>query len=367
MQKGLILKILTIIGARPQFIKAATVSRILCSHKYDEIDEVIVHTGQHYDHNMSQSFFDELDMPAPKYNLEVGSTTHGQQTGAIMSSLENIVDKEDPDWMLVYGDTNSTLSAALVAAKKPCRLAHVESGLRSYRWGMPEEVNRIVTDRLSDLLFCPTILAKNNLAAEGCNRNTIVAGDVMYDSFLYYNKSINHAVAMRKYNLLPDRYLLVTIHRAENTDNKERLSNALSVLRDISKEIEVVLPLHPRTKKMIDYFSLSFDGIKVIDPVPYLTMISLLSCAKLVATDSGGLQKEAYFAKTPCLTIRDETEWMETLEDGWNQLVSLHNTEDFMGKLRAVLGSTHSNLPYHHFYGQGNTAKIIVDSIIDFE
>jgi len=358
------LKILTIIGARPQFIKAATVSRLLHGNKYSEIDEIIVHTGQHYDHNMSQSFFNELNMPAPDYNLEVGSGTHGQQTGAIMSSLEKVVELENPDWMLVYGDTNSTLAAALVAAKKPCQLAHVEAGLRSYRRGMPEEVNRIVTDRLSDLLFCPTILAKKNLITEGRNNNVFVTGDVMYDSFLYYNKEINHASVMHKYNLLSSKYLLVTIHRAENTDDKKSLSNIISALRYIARKVEVVFPMHPRTKKMVNEFSLSLEGIKVIDPVPYLTMISLLSNAKAVVTDSGGLQKEAYFAKKICLTIRDETEWIETLENGWNHLVSTCDEFDIVDNLNKALEIDNSNFKYKHYYGSGNAASIIIDALI---
>jgi UDP-GlcNAc3NAcA epimerase len=361
------LKILTVIGARPQFIKAATISRLLCDIKYSEIDEVVVHTGQHYDHNMSQSFFNELDMPAPKYNLEVGSGTHGQQIGLIMSSLEKVVQLENPDWILVYGDTNSTLAAALVAAKKPCRLAHVESGLRSYRWGMPEEVNRVVTDRLSDLLFCPTTLAKKNLAVEGRNQNVIIAGDVMYDSFLYYNKIVDHDAVMRKYNLLAGRYILITIHRAENTDNKKKLKNILSALRFIAREVQIILPLHPRTRKMVDQFSISLEGITVVDPVPYLTMIGLLVNAKAVVTDSGGLQKEAYFAKTPCLTIRDETEWIETLKDGWNQTTPLDDRNDLIDNLNRVLNLDRSNLPYCHYYGSGDAAQIIIDSITHFK
>jgi UDP-GlcNAc3NAcA epimerase len=360
------LKILTIIGARPQFIKAATVSRLIRSDEYVEIDEVMVHTGQHYDHNMSQSFFNELDMPAPKYNLEVGGGTHGYQTGAIMSGLEKVIELENPDWILVYGDTNSTLAAALVAAKKPCRLAHVESGLRSYRWGMPEEVNRIVTDRLSDLLFCPTTLSQKNLMAEGHRQNVIVTGDVMYDSFLYYNKVVDNYSIIREYNLLTDQYILVTIHRAENTDDRERLSGILSMLRYIARETKVILPLHPRTKKMVNQFSLSLDGITIIDPVSYLTMIALLSHAKTVITDSGGLQKEAYFARTPCLTVRDETEWTETLEDEWNHLVSPYDTGDFIDKLDMILNLDRSNLLYHYHYGSGNAAKIIVKAMIEF-
>ena len=357
------MKILTVIGARPQFVKAATVSRLLCDNKYSEIDEVMVHTGQHYDHNMSKIFFNELNIPAPKYNLGVGSGNHGQQTGEIMSSLEKIVDTENPDWILVYGDTNSTLAATLVAAKKPCRLAHVESGLRSYRWGMPEEVNRIVTDRLSDLLFCPTTAAQKNLVSEGCNKSVIIAGDVMYDSFLYYNNITDHDAILQKYDLSERNYLIVTIHRAENTDDKKSLSNIISALRYIARQVEVVFPMHPRTKKMVNEFSLSLEGIKVIDPVPYLTMITLLSNAKVVVTDSGGLQKEAYFAKKICLTIRDETEWIETLENGWNHLVSTCDEFDIVDNLNKALEIDNSNFKYKHYYGSGNAASIIIDAL----
>jgi UDP-GlcNAc3NAcA epimerase len=357
---------MTVIGARPQFIKAATVSRLLSSDDLDEIDEVIVHTGQHYDHNMSQSFFQELNIPAPEYNLEVGSGTHGQQTGAIMTGLEGVVEIERPDWVLVYGDTNSTLAGALVAAKLPCRLAHVEAGLRSCRWGMPEEVNRVVTDRLSDLLFCPTTTAKKNLALEGREQHVIMTGDIMYDSFLYYKEAADHEAVMRDLLLSAGQYLLVTVHRAENTDDSENLEMIISALRLISREIEVVLPLHPRTKKRIAELSLSLDGIRVIDPVPYLTMIVLIVHAKAVVTDSGGLQKEAYFAKVPCLTIRDETEWVETLEYGWNQLIPLNAEAEVLLAIRRVLSLDRSALPYHHYYGLGDAAKRVVDSILAF-
>ena len=359
------MKILTVIGARPQFIKAATVSRILCHDKYSQIDEIMVHTGQHYDHNMSKSFFNELNIPIPKYNFGVGSGTHGQQTGLIMSSLEEVIDVENPDCVLVYGDTNSTLAASLVAAKKPCKLSHVESGLRSYRWGMPEEVNRVVTDRLSDLLFCPTALAQKNLLAEGCDKNPIITGDVMYDSFLYYNNIADHDAVLKKYDLLKNNYLIVTIHRAENVDDKKILSNIISALQYIASKIEVVFPMHPRTKKMVNEFSISLEGIKVINPVPYLTMISLLSNAKVVVTDSGGLQKEAYFSKKICLTIRDETEWIETLENGWNHLVSTHDEFDIVNNLNKALDVDSSNFEYKHCYGSGNAANIIVDALIE--
>ena len=360
------MKILTVIGARPQFIKAASVSRFMTNNKCHKIEEVIVHTGQHYDHNMSQRFFDELGIPAPKYNLKVGSNSHGNQTGMIMSGLENIVELETPDWILVYGDTNSTLAAALVAAKTPCRLAHVESGLRSYRWGMPEEVNRIVTDRLSDLLFCPTTLAKKNLEIEGRTKGIFITGDIMYDSFLHYRNVVNYNEVMSEYSLSSGQYLLATIHRAENTDNKKNLSNILHALRSTSKNIKVILPIHPRTKKMTKVFSLSLDGITTIEPVSYLTMVALLVNSKAVITDSGGLQKEAYFSKTPCLTIRDETEWVETLNEGWNQLVSPCDESNVTNNINNILKLDCLNLPYKQYYGSGNSAKIIIDSITKF-
>ena len=360
------LKILTVVGARPQFIKSATISRLIYS-EYNEIDEVMVHTGQHYDYNMSQSFFDELNVYPPKYNLEVGSGTHGQQTGVIMSRLEKVIDVENPDWILVYGDTNSTLAASLVAAKKPCRLVHVEAGLRSHRWGMPEEVNRVVTDRLSDLLCCPTVLSKENLMAEKeLNKKIVFSGDVMYDSFLHYNNILDHDEVLCKYGLSKKQYVLVTIHRAENTDNKDQLSKILSSLRFISQNMEVILPLHPRTKKMIKEFSISTKGITIVNPISYFSIIALLAYAKVVITDSGGLQKEAYYSKTPCLTIRDETEWVETLENKWNQLVSLRNETDLIDKLEIALKTDYENTPYEYFYGSGNAANIVISSILDY-
>jgi UDP-GlcNAc3NAcA epimerase len=315
---------------------------------------------------MSQSFFTELNMTVPKYNLKVGSGTHGQQTGAIMCGLEGVIESECPDWILVYGDTNSTVAAALVAAKKPCRLAHVEAGMRSYLRAHAEEVNRIVTDRLSDLLFCPTVSSKNNLIAEGLDNNAIITGDVMYDSFLYYGNAENYNSIIQSYGLSTGNYLLVTIHRAENVDDKERLNIILSALRSISREIEIILPLHPRTRKMIEKFQFSLEGIRVVEPFSYLALLAILTHAKAVVTDSGGLQKEAYFAKTPCLTIRNETEWTETLEDGWNQLVLVHDARDIEKILNNVLSIDYSKLQYPSHYGSGNAAKTIIDSIMNF-
>jgi len=356
---------MTVIGARPQFIKAATVSRVIREYYSNDIEEIVVHTGQHYDSNMSQIFFNELNIPLPICNLNIGSGSHSEQSGAIMVGLESLIKDHNPDWVLVYGDTNSTLAGALVAAKVPCKLAHVEAGLRSYRWGMPEEVNRIVTDRLSDVLFCPTINAKNNLISEGRSQYVVVVGDVMYDSFLYYKKSADQFVVLNNVGLLSGKYLLATIHRAENTDIPEKLIAIFSILRSISKNIEVVLPLHPRTKKAINQLSISLEGIRVIDPVSYLTMIVLVCNSKLIITDSGGLQKEAYFARRPCITFRDETEWSETLDSGWNQLVSLDNESDILEKIKKILDINTADLEYSYCYGSGDSAKKIVDYLIE--
>ena len=322
MSKSNNLKILTIIGTRPQFIKSSVVSRVLNSKKYKDINEVVVHTGQHYDDRMSGLFFRELGISLPSYNLNVGSGSHAQQTSLMMTKLESVVEDEDPDLILVYGDTNSTLAGALVAAKKPCKLAHVEAGLRSFRKDMPEEVNRVVTDSLSDLLFCPTTTAINNLVKEGRGEKAILVGDVMYDSYLYFTNKVNSYETSNDFELPHGKYILATIHRAENTDNPTYLNNIFSSLKNISTDTHIILPLHPRTKKMVEKFNISLEGIDIIEPVSYKTMSFLLSNASLVITDSGGLQKESYFAKVPCITIRDETEWIETLENGWNRLVS---------------------------------------------
>ena len=360
MQKGLILKILTIIGARPQFIKAATVSRILCSHKYDEIDEVIVHTGQHYDYNMSQSFFDELEMPVPKYNLEVGSTTHGQQTGAIMSSLENIVDKEDPDWMLVYGDTNSTLAGALAATKLNIPVAHVESGLRSFNRNMPEETNRILTDHIAELLFTPTEIAVRNLKNEGINERKINrVGDVMYDAALYFGKiAENKSKILEKLNLESKQYILTTVHRQENTDDPIRLKNIFSAFSEAP--MPVVIPLHPRTKKKLAENNISLNGqIKTIDPLGYLDMVELEKNAHIIATDSGGVQKEAFFYGVPCITLREETEWIELVKSGANILVGSDKE-----KIMNSMVKNFNKFSTKKLYGEGTSANLIIKKII---
>ena len=331
-------KVLTVVGARPQFIKAAPVSKAL--REWPGFHEIMVHTGQHYDPNMSQTFFDELDIGLPNHNLEVASGSHGYQTGEMLKRLEPIVNDEKPDLVLVYGDTNSTLAAALTASKLCVPIAHIEAGLRSFNRGMPEEVNRVLTDHVATLLFCPTITAIKNLEQEGITSNVWNTGDVMYDVALQFaEKSKSKSTVLRDLGIRHKAYILATVHRAENTDRKDYLANILGGLGKISADVPVVLPLHPRTRKMIRSFGL--DGllapIKVIEPVGFLDMIALESNARLIATDSGGVQKEAYFHKTPCVTLRGETEWIETVEAKWNHLAEVSTMEGITAALRTSL------------------------------
>jgi len=311
------MKIATVIGARPQFIKAAAVSRVLRTQH----QEILIHTGQHYDANMSDVFFDELHIPRPDYNLGIGSGRHGAQTGAILEQVEDVLITETPDALLVYGDTNSTLAGALAASKLHIPVIHIEAGLRSFNRRMPEEINRVLTDHLSSWLFCPTETAVKNLSAEGITAGVYKNGDVMLDAFLY-----NLELAKEKSNILQTlglsskSFILCTIHRAENTDDPARLTQILKAVARIS--LPVVLPLHPRTRKIVQQLGLSalLEKVKVIEPVGYLDMITLEAHAVKLVTDSGGVQKEAYFAGVPCITMRDETEWVETVEVGWNRL-----------------------------------------------
>jgi UDP-N-acetylglucosamine 2-epimerase len=359
-------KILTVIGARPQFVKAASLSRALKNKKYSMIKEVIVHSGQHYDFNMSNSFFDELKMPKPLYNLNVGSGSHGKQTGSILTELENILINEKPDLVLVYGDTNTTLAAALATAKTEIKLAHVEAGLRSFKKGMPEEVNRVVTDALSDLLFCPSELSKLNLLSEGKKSEKIfISGDIMLDSFMYYYNKSKKIEIFKTYDINKKDYVLATIHRAENTDNKKNLEAIVDTLRKLSETIKVLLPIHPRTLKMVEKYKLSLDGINVIEPVSYLTMIAFMANSRTIITDSGGVQKEAYFLKVPCVTVRDETEWPETCEFGWNTLTPIIPHNIFYKNIESAVNFNNTSHKYSHFYGDGNAATKILDTILD--
>jgi UDP-N-acetylglucosamine 2-epimerase len=319
------MKIATIIGARPQFIKAATVSRAIMEHNRNNsssvIEEILIHTGQHYDDGMSAIFFRELEIPEPMYNLGIGSGFHGQQTGRMLIAIEEVLLKEKPDWVLVYGDTNSTLAGALAATKLHIPIAHVEAGLRSYNRLMPEEINRVVADQLSHLLFCPSQVAVNNLVAEGITKGVVITGDVMADALQYAAvKESNHSNILSRMSLHPQHYLLATVHRAENTDNEQRLQNILSAFAALNEP--VVFPVHPRTRKYLQEAGYQPpDNVKLIEPIGYFDVIALEKSARLLLTDSGGMQKEAYWLKVPCITLRDETEWIETVELGWNVLV----------------------------------------------
>jgi len=315
-------KVVSIVGARPQFIKAAPVSRVLRTNNI----EILVNTGQHYDDDMSAVFFRELDIPKPDYNLGVGSGTHGKQTGEMLIKIEEVLIKEKPDFVLVFGDTNSTISGALAAVKLTIPLAHVEAGLRSLNREMPEEHNRVLTDHCSDLLFCPTRAAADYLAREGIHKGVYIVGDVMLDAFLH-NIEIarTHSKILEDLDVNPKGYNLATVHRAYNTDNPKRLYNILSALSHIGQK--VILPIHPRTRKQIvryqmtGFLSDKDSNLTVIEPAGYLDMLMLEQNSRLVLTDSGGVQKEAYFMAVPCITLRPETEWMETVHAGWNILV----------------------------------------------
>ena len=355
-----VIKVVTVVGARPQFIKAAAVSRAVASFNQaageTRIDERIVHTGQHYDENMSKIFFDELQIPRPELNLKVGSGPHGWQTARMLERLEEMLAAEMPDWTLIYGDTNSTLAAALAAAKLHIPVAHVEAGLRSYNRRMPEEINRVVADHVSDLLLCPTNTAVSNLANEGITRGVHKTGDVMYDSVLFNAKLAEKAGdVMARLGLAPRMYLLATVHRAENTDDPERLNSIIEAFKRI--DTTIVLPLHPRTRKTL---GASLEKLArrvcVIEPVPYLEMLTLEQNARVILTDSGGVQKEAYWFGVPCVTLRGETEWVELVEAGCNRLAGA----DTAAILDAVHWAEDADLTdafSAHLYGDGRSAE----------
>ncbi|MDP3353398.1 MAG: UDP-N-acetylglucosamine 2-epimerase (non-hydrolyzing) [Flavobacteriaceae bacterium] len=315
-------KIVTVLGARPQFVKAAVLSRII--NKYSEIEEVIIHTGQHFDANMSQIFFDEMEIPAPKYNLNIHGLQHGAMTAQMLSKIEEILLIEKPDALVVFGDTNSTLAGALAAKKLHLKVIHIEAGLRSFNMKMPEEINRIITDRLSDLLLCPTETAIGNLANEGFENfpsKVVKTGDIMKDAVSYYSKkSVEKSTIIKDLELESDNFVLATIHRQENTDSLENLNSIFKGLEKIAKETKVILPIHPRTRQILEKNQSNYN-ITLIDPVGYFDMLELLKHCKLVITDSGGLQKEAYFNQKYCVIAREETEWVELLENGLAQIV----------------------------------------------
>jgi UDP-GlcNAc3NAcA epimerase len=309
-------KIVSVVGARPQFIKAAPVSSMVRVLHH----EVIIHTGQHYDKNMSALFYGQLGLPQPDYNLAIGSGPHGWQTAQMLAGIEEVLVREEPDWVLVYGDTNSTLAGALAAAKLHVPLAHVEAGLRSYNWSMPEEVNRVLTDRCSQLLFCPSETARQNLHNEGIEAGVHVIGDVMYDAILHFLPRADADSILRESRVKEGEYIVATIHRAENTDKRANLANVLECLNE--SKLPVILPLHPRTKSAMERYELQFPAhVRAIEPVGYLEMLALQRGARLIMTDSGGIQKEAYILGVPCITLRAETEWVETVSSGWNCLV----------------------------------------------
>lgn len=354
------MKIVTVIGARPQFIKAAAVSRVIRDDYAGKIDEVLVHTGQHYDDNMSKVFFDELDIPHPKYNLEISVGQHGAMTGRMLDAVENVLLQEKPDWLLIYGDTNSTLAGALAAAKLHIPVAHVEAGLRSFNMRMPEEINRILADRVSSLLFCPTEAAVTNLKAEGVTKGVHNVGDVMYDVALFYSdRAQQESATLKNLGLVPGGFALATCHRAENTDDPEKLGGILSALTNVAGQLPVVLPLHPRTRKLIGEYSLSshLEPLIVTDPLPFLDMVALEQFARVILTDSGGVQKEAFFYGVPCITMRDETEWVETVASGWNRLAP-PTRHEIVHAVNDALSSQPITKPQP--YGNGKAAEAIV-------
>lgn len=347
------MRIVTVVGARPQFIKMAPVSREL--RKY--FDEIVIHTGQHYDYEMDKIFFEQLNIPKPDYYLEVGSGTHGYQTGEMLKRIEKVLLKENPDLVLVYGDTNSTLAGALAAAKLHIKVAHIEAGLRSFDKKMPEEVNRVLTDHISNFLFAPTETAVKNLHNEGIKEGVYLTGDVMYDALLY-----NIKIARKNSNILKElglkskEYLLATVHRAENTDNRKNLENIIEAFIE-SGEL-IVFPAHPRTQKYLKAYKLlkkleKAGNVLLIPPVGYLDMLVLEENARKILTDSGGVQKEAYFLKVPCITLRERTEWVETVEDGWNILVGADKEKI----LNAIREFNPNGKVYIYKFGDGNSSK----------
>lgn len=348
------MKVVTVVGARPQFVKAAPVSRAIRARG----QEILVHTGQHYDQSMSDIFFEELQIPHPEYHLHVGSKSHGAQTGEMLTKVEEVLLKEKPDVLLVYGDTNSTLAGALAAAKLHIPVAHVEAGLRSFNRRMPEEVNRVLTDHVSRWLFCPTETAVKHLRSEGVTAGVHLVGDVMLDVVNFNSKLANErSQVLNHLEIPPKSYILVTLHRAENTDDPTRLAAIVSALNEL--EITAILPLHPRTVGKLDQFGLKITNpnVRVIPPVGYLDMLQLEVHASKILTDSGGVQKEAFFAQVPCITMRDETEWTETVELGTNVLVGA----DSVKILETVQQFTVDFSQVPAAFGDGTTATQIVD------
>lgn len=352
-------KIVSVIGARPQFIKAGAISRKILENT--EIEEVLIHTGQHYDSKMSEVFFKELEIPSPKYNLGIGGFSHGAMTGRMIEGIEKILLEEKPNFTLVYGDTDSTLAGALASVKLQIPVIHIEAGLRSFNMQMPEEINRILTDRISSLLFAPTKRAVENLQREGFENfdcEIVCSGDVMYDVALYYKDR-----AKKPNMVFPKEFILCTLHRAENTENLQKMKNIFEALNKISSQIPVIMPLHPRTQNKILVNNIQAENIYFIEPLGYLEMVWALQNCVMVATDSGGLQKEAYYFKKPCITLREETEWVELLEVGCNCLVGADTEKIY----QAFKKMSDINLNFDALlYGNGNASQKILEVIGDF-
>lgn len=357
------MKIVTVLGARPQFIKAGSVSREILRRKHSgvEIQEILIHTGQHFDENMSDVFFQDMGIPEPDYHLGIGGKSHGEMTGQMIEKVEALLVKENPDCLLVYGDTNSTLAGAIAASKLKLEIAHVEAGLRSFNMDMPEEINRILTDRISRFLFCPTEAAVANLENEGIRNwgsdaEVVLSGDVMLDGAKYYRNLARKPDAVA----LSDNYNLCTIHRAENTDDPERLGSILSALNEIAETKQVVIPIHPRTRKILEMGNFDISHITFTDPVGYLNMVWLIDHCDLVLTDSGGLQKEAFFFATPCITLRDQTEWVELVDHGFNKVTGANKS--------AILDVYHNaefNQDFNlDLYGLGRASEVIVSRLV---
>lgn len=351
------MKLISIVGARPQFVKLAVVCH--ASTAFPDIAHQIIHTGQHYDLELNDIFFEDLAIPAPDFHLGVGSGPHGQQTGEMMKRLEPILAEQRPDWVLLYGDTNSTLAGAVVCSKLGLRVAHIEAGLRSFNRAMPEEINRVVADHLSDVLFCPTETAVKNLEREGLAGRAALSGDVMYDAALQYASVAEARGGPLADEWRPGAFVLSTVHRAENTDDPQRLRRVFAALERVAAEIcPVVLPLHPRTRKLLDAAGIETRQIRVIRPVSYLEMLLLEKRARCILTDSGGVQKEAYFAKTPCVTLREESEWVETLENRCNVLAGVDEGAIY----KAVLASSAAG-PWSSPYGSGDAGRRILSDV----
>lgn len=357
------MRIVTIVGARPQFIKAWPVSVAFREAGYEEL---LVHTGQHYDYAMSKVFFEHLELPAPHANLEVGSGPHGRQTGQMLEKIEKILTAEEPDWVLVYGDTNSTLAGALAAIKLHLPLAHVEAGLRSFNRTMPEEHNRVLTDHCADALFCPTWNAVENLAREGVSNSVHCVGDVMFDALLKAKEiASRNSQILERLGLGDKDFFLATVHRAENTDDPQKLSSVMTAMEKLAREQPVIFPVHPRTKNALEKIGFesasreTSTGLRLIPPVSYLDMIRLQQTARVILTDSGGVQKEACWLETPCVTLREETEWPETVTAGWNQLAGAE-TERIMAAVAGARPGTPIQDP-----GDGQSAAAIARLLQD--